>query len=108
MAYRAFQVFLDSVAFLDIAASQAFLVLQALVDFLALQELLGFLDSVACQAFLASLGLVVSLAFQGRAFLAIQARVFQDSQVSVVSQDLAASQGSRAFQDSAALVVFRA
>ena len=108
MAYRAFQAFLDLVAFLGIAASQAFLAHQEPVDFLVLRAPQDFLDSVVCQAFLASLGLVVSLAFQGRAFLAIQARAFQDSQVSVVSQDLAASQDSRAFQDSVALVAFRA
>lgn len=108
MAYRAFQALLDLVAFLGIAASQAFLAHQEPVDFLALQELLGFLDSVAYQAFLASLGLVVFRAFQGLAFLAIQAQAFQDSQVLVVIQDSVASQDSQAFQDSVALVAFRA
>jgi hypothetical protein len=78
------------------------------VDFLVPRAPQDFLDSVVCQAFLASLGLVVSLAFQGLAFLAIQAQAFQDSQVLVVIQDSVASQDSQAFQDSVALVAFRA
>ena len=106
--FQALAAYQDSVAFLGIAASQAFLAHQEPVDFLALQELLGFLDSVVYRDFLASLGLVVSLAFQGLAFLAIQAQAFQDSQVLVVIQDSVASQDSQAFQDSVALVAFRA
>ena len=106
--FQALAAYLDSVAFLGIAASQAFLAHQEPVDFLALQELLGFLDSVVYRDFLASLGLVVSLAFQGLAFLAIQAQAFQDSQVLVVNQDLVVFQDSQAFQDSVALVAFRA
>ena len=104
MVYRAFQAFLDSVAYLDSAACLGLVARQGQVDFLALQAPLDFLGTrvlVAIQAYLVTQAHRALRDFQG--LLALRdSLAHQDFQV---IQALQAYRGTLAFQ---AFLVFQA